>query len=295
MLPLLFGLFSAFCFGISNAYWKTASKANNFSDLVFFRGVIVSFCFGTTWLALSHFTNATSLTINTEATLSQYLKTIILCFACSLGLICYLLSLNYSPVSISVPLSSINIFGILTAVFILGETFRSIYILSFLMGITGILLSQSFKISKTGIQWNRGATYALLASFFWGISYAMFKFSALWLGAIPLAFLLECSVTITAFIWILFSKSHFFYNKEILLIKNIKHYLILAALLIGGTLFFNLSIQRIPVLVINILGNFTLIVSIAIGILFYKEKLSAKQIAGITLLIASILVVHLIK
>jgi drug/metabolite transporter (DMT)-like permease len=295
MLPYLFGLTSALCFGISNVYWKTAGKSNSFSNLVFFRGIIATSCFAITWLVLANSNNSTTLTINAGATMSQYLKTILLCLVCSLGLVFYLLSLNYSPVSISVPLSSINIFSILTAVFILGEIFRAIYFASFAIAFVGILLTQSFKIDKKGILWNKGATYALLASLIWGTTYALFKFSASWLGAIPLAFILECCVTITAFAWMIFSKSSSFKKEEQLSFKNIKHYFILAVLLVGGTLFFNLSIQQIPVLVINILGNFTLVVSISAGLLFYKEKLTVKQVAGISLVVISIAIVQFVK
>ncbi len=295
MLPYLFGLISAFCFGISNVYWKTAVKSSSFSNIVFFRGIIATSCFAITWFILSNFNNNTSLTINAGATFFQNIKTVLLCLVCSLGLVFYLMSLKYSPVSISVPLSSINIFSILTAVFILGETFKAIYFISFVVAFCGILLSQSFKFDKKGIQWNKGASYALLASLFWGTTYALFKISASWLGAIPLAFILECCVAITALIWMLFSKSTSSKKSEQLSAKNIKHYFILASLLVGGTLFFNLAIQQIPVLVINILGNFTLVISISAGILFYKEKLSPKQIAGISLILISILIVQLTK
>jgi len=93
----------------------------------------------------------------------------------------------------------------------------------------------------------------------------------------------------------LFSKSGSIKKNGQLSIKNIKHYFILAALLVGGTFFFNLAIQQIPVLMINILGNFTLIVSISAGILFYKEKLTAKQVTGISLVVISIAIVQFIK
>ena len=274
MLPYLFGLISATFFGISNVYWKTAGKFISFSNIVFFRGIIATTCFAITWFIIANSNNNTSLTINTEATFLQYIKTILLCLICSLGLVFYLLSLKYSPVSISVPLSSINIFSILTAVFILGETFKTIYFASFTLALAGILLSQSFKMETT---------------------YALFKFSASWIGAIPLAFILECCVTITAFVWMIFSKSVPSKKNEYLSAKNIKHYFILATLLVGGTLFFNLAIQQIPVLVINILGNFTLIVSVSAGILFYKERLTIKQLAGIGLVIVSIALVQYSK
>ena len=152
MLPYLFGLISALCFGISNTYWKTASKYNSFPKIVFYRGIIATSCFAITWFLLSHFINNSNLIINTKASTLHYVQTVLLCMLCSLGLVFYLLSLNYSPVSISVPLSSINIFSILTAVLILGETFRLIYFASFALAFSGILLSQSFQMGKQVMQ-----------------------------------------------------------------------------------------------------------------------------------------------
>ncbi len=292
MLPYILGLFSAFCFGVSNVYWKTASVGNEFSRIVFYRGIITSVSFAIIWFYISFFNTNSSLSVNHQATLLQYAKTAVLCFACSLGLVFYLLSLNFSPVSISVPLSSINIFSILTAVLILGETFRLIYFPSFALAMCGILLIQNFSYNKNGIKWNKGATYALLASLVWGTSYALFKFAVAWVGAIPLAFILECCVTITACLWIVFTKSLLLKNVEGLSAKNIKHYLILASLVLGGTLCFNLALQKMPVLLLNVLGNFTLAVSVIIGLLFYKEKITIKQAVGISLIFISIILVQ---
>jgi len=288
LISYLFGLISAISFGISNTYWKKAGSAVSFPGLVFFRGIIASTCFGLAWFVFSKTMQLPSSFINDNATIQQYGVTVILCLACSLGLVCYLKSLNYSPVSISAPLSSINIFGILTAVIVLHERFLPIYYFSFGIGILGVLLSQSYLFSTTKIGWNKGGTYSILASLFWGSSYTLFKFSANWMGAIPLAFILESSVVVTAFIWIQFSDKKFFKSKTIFSSANRKHYLILALFLLCGTLFFNLAVQKIPILIINIFGFFTLFVSILTGLLFYKENLSVKQIIGILCLLISI-------
>lgn len=295
MLPYILGLLSAFCFGVSNVYWKTASEGNKFSQIVFFRGVITTVAFAIIWLYISYFHSNTTLSVNHEATFLQYTKTILLCFACSLGLVFYLLSLNFSPVSISVPLSSINIFSILTAVLILGENFKIVYFPSFALAMCGILLVQNFSYNKNGIKWNKGATYALLASLVWGTSYALFKFAVAWVGAIPLAFILECCVTITACLWIVFTKTLYFKKTDRLSAKNIKHYLILASLVVGGTLCFNLALQQMSVLLLNVLGNFTMAVSILIGLLFYKEKITIKQALGVSLIFISIILVQFFK
>jgi len=284
-----FGLLSAMFFGISNVYWKTAIRNSSFPILVFFRGIAAVICFAIIWWYSTRVNALSFYFVNTGATSLQYVKAILLCFFCSLGLICYLSSLKYTAVSISVPISSINWFSILTAIIVLGEVFRTIYYLSFGMSLIGILLTQSNRIDKTFFQWNRGATLSLMASFFWGVSYTLFKIVINWLGAIPLAFILESAVTLTACIWLAFNGAE---KSKLFSRKNIGHYFVLAFLLIGGTLFFNLAVQKIPILVINILGNFTLIVSFMLGFFIYKEKLSFKQIMGVVFLIGSIILLQ---
>jgi drug/metabolite transporter (DMT)-like permease len=138
------------------------------------------------------------------------------------------------------------------------------------------------------VTWNKGATFSILASFFWGSTYTLFKYPANWMGAIPLAFILESAVVLVAFIWIQITEKEFFKSKMILSNKNIKHYFILASFLLCGNLFFNLAVQKIPILVINIYGFFTLFISISTGLLFYKEKVSLKQAIGILCLLVSI-------
>lgn len=288
-MSYLFALLSSLFFGISNAFWKTAGKQNVYPVLVLFRSILTSIIFGAIWIILNKIPHANYYLINPTTTLEQYLKTISLCCFCSFGLIFYLVSLDFTPVSISVPLSSINWFSILTAVFILHETFYSIYIVSILLSITGFLLAIAFDTATLSIKWNKGASYAVAASFFWGISYALFKVVLTWVGAIQLAFILELTVAIMSFAWIILKKPKV---NKIFSKTNLTHYIILAILLVGGTLFFNLAVQKIPILIINFFGNFTLIVSILLGILFYKEKLTIKQVVGVVLLVIAIIILQ---
>jgi drug/metabolite transporter (DMT)-like permease len=69
---------------------------------------------------------------------------------------------------------------------------------------------------------------------------------------------------------------------------QLKHYGILAVLLIGGTLFFNLAIQQVSVLSLNLIGNFQFVVSILLGMLIYREKLTPRQFMGIALILLAI-------
>jgi drug/metabolite transporter (DMT)-like permease len=57
---------------------------------------------------------------------------------------------------------------------------------------------------------------------------------------------------------------------------------------VGGTLFFNLAIQQVSVLSLNILGNFQFVVSIVLGMLIYREKLTPLQIVAIVCILLAI-------
>lgn len=288
----LFALISATSFGISNGYWKIPHKHISFTQLVFFRGFIASTFFGLLWIssAFNH-TNYFEI-ISFKATLSQYLLTILLCFVCSLGLVFFLLSLNYSKISITVPLTSINLFSILTAVFVLHESFKTQFYFTFLIALIGILLLQLKTMGRFSFQWNKGATYAILASFVWGVTYALFKFPIKWIGPIPLAFLLESSVTITALIWSLINKTKIDFS-DIVNKKNIKHYLILAFLLVNGTLFFNMALRNMSVLVLIFSGCFQMVVAVLFELLVFKVKLKLSELIGILLIIVSIIISYL--
>ena len=288
----LFALISATSFGISNGYWKIPQKHISFTQLVFFRGLIASFFFGLLWMGITFIHTDYFETIHYKATLSQYLLTILLCFVCSLGLVFFLQSLKYAKISITVPLTSINLFSILTAVFVLHESFKTQFYFTFLAALFGILLLQLKTMGSFIFQWNKGATYAILASFFWGVTYALFKFPIKWIGPIPLAFLLESSVTITALFWSLINKTKIDFS-GITNKKNIKHYLILAFLLVNGTLFFNMALRNMSILVLIFSGCFQMIVAVLFEVLVFKVKLKLSELIGILLIIISIIISYL--
>lgn len=162
MLYVLFGIISALCFGVSNVYWKTASKDVDYPYLVLFRGIIASLFFGLLWLTLAFSKTDVSGIMNTSASLGDFFRTILLCLVCALGLVFFLKSMKYTPVSITVALSSVNIIGVLVTVFMVDERFSPIYVFSFSLAILGILLVQKFNIKNLSLQWNKGATYAFL-------------------------------------------------------------------------------------------------------------------------------------
>jgi drug/metabolite transporter (DMT)-like permease len=290
---LVFGIISTTCFGISNVYWKKAVLNDDFSRIVFFRGLLTVMMLGLLWLFLfKQSTTQTLLVQQTTIRLADLLLMIALCLVSSLGLVFYLLSLQYAPVSISVPLSSINVFNILTAVFVLGEVFKPVYYFSFSLAGAGVWLINR-KVNQDATGWNRGAAYAILASVFWGITYALFKFPATRIGAIPLAFTLESCVMITALIWNRVAAPPVYSVFSGVCRQQSKHYFILALLLLGGTVFYNLAVQLKDVLVLTLVGNLSLVISVILGIVWQKENITTMQVAGLILILCSLFAVQL--
>lgn len=285
-----FGLVSSLCFGISNAYWKSASKTVDQWHLIIFRGIFASAFFVVIWIASDRWSPGIPSLVNSNADFLDFVLAIALCLICSLGLIFFLKSLKLQNVSLTIPFTSVNIFNILTTVFIVGESFKTVYYFSFSAALIGMLLLANYTFGK--VHWNQAASYAILASFFWGITYPLFKFVSPTIGAIPLSLILEGCVTFIACVRILLFGDKIF-SKDSVAFRNLKHYLILTLLLVGGTFSFNVSIQTLSVLYLNLLGNLQMLISILIGVMFFREDLSRKQVFGILFIFASILVPQL--
>jgi drug/metabolite transporter (DMT)-like permease len=62
-------------------------------------------------------------------------------------------------------------------------------------------------------------------------------------------------------------------------------------LLVAGGLAINISYQYLPIMVINILIISSQLLSVLMGFMFFKERLSLKQWVGIALIIVSFFIV----
>ena len=83
------------------------------------------------------------------------------------------------------------------------------------------------------------------------------------------------------------AKHIFTYTKSI----HIQTYIVQGILLVAGGLAINISYQYLPIMVINILIISSQLLSVLIGFVFFKERLSMKQWVGIALIIASFYIV----
>ena len=285
-MGVIFVILSAISFGISNAYWKKAIGQKSFYVVIFFRGLFTSLLFGLI-LVLNYFFNFLPdiLLSNDIVPISTYIYAVLLSIFSGIGLYFFVKSIQSEKISIVVPLSSINVFSILTAIVILDETWKNEYIIQFFLVIIGALLVYQSAVgnNKNNISKNTIFT-SIMSAFFWGISYALFKVSIQKIGALPFAFILELTITCFAFCIIIYNQVF----HEILNGNKIKHYLVLSFLLFFGTLFINIGLQFTPIIIVNILSNITLLISLFFGYIMYNEKLNYKEWIGILFIIIAI-------
>ena len=283
MLGILSIFLSSCFFGFSNAYWKKAVADQPFLLLIFVRGLYsCSFLFLCCLIDYYWGVFRPWLGISPTLTFEHVGLSIALCLFSGMGLFFFVKSVKESQVSLVIPLSSLNIFGLLTAVFVIGETWKNSYYGAFLLVLVGIYLIYQQEIRfKSPKLFMKAMLGGLLASFFWGVSYTLFKYPISWLGVLRFSFLLEFCVTsmIGAMMWMQGVRWAIIPQKPVC---------ILAFCLIMGSVLLHIAYQFASMTQIVFAGKFQLIISLLAGQFLYREKLSLNHWLGICLLIASI-------
>jgi drug/metabolite transporter (DMT)-like permease len=123
-----------------------------------------------------------------------------------------------------------------------------------------------------------------LASFFWGVSYTLFKYPIAWLGILRFSFLLEFRVSMLVGVLLWRSKDS---------LRSLEQGPIrfLAICLIGGSVFLHLSYQLTDFTKIIFAGKFQLIFSIIAAKVLYGESIGWYRLAGIGFLFLSIFLI----
>lgn len=292
-MGIMYVLIGAFCFAISNAYWKKVTATIPYQIGMFYRGIFATIIFSILYFGFRHIDFFKYWIVRDIALDKEFIVSIVLSVFNIFGLVFFLQGIQRAPVSIVVPVSSLKIFTILTAVFIVGEVWQNNYLIAFILSTVGLFLvyfkrgelQQASAIEK-------GILYGIASSFFWGTSFALYKIPIAWWG--PLGFSLIIETVAMLFGLVLVIKDGLL-NQLTTYLKfvHIRAYLILGALLVIGGLAINMSYGYLPVVVINILIIGSQIISVLIGYFIFKERLSFKQWIGLALIITSFFVVAL--
>ena len=290
-MGILFVLIGAFCFALSNAYWKKVTQTIPYQVGMFFRGIFASVVFAILYFGCRDTSFFTGWTVRPLAIDQQLLLTIALCIFNIFGLLFFLRGIQKAPVSIVVPVSALKVFTILTAVFVVGEVWKMPYLYAFVLSTGGLLflyLEGSAQASST--EQKTGVLYGLASSFFWGSSYALYTYPIQWWGPLGFSFVIETTAMLFGLVLIIrdgLLSSLYQYIKA----THIQTYIVQGILLVTGGLAINISYQYLPIMVINILIISSQLLSVLLGFMFFKERLSVKQWVGLVLIIASFFVV----
>jgi drug/metabolite transporter (DMT)-like permease len=290
-MGILFVLIGAFCFAISNVYWKKVTQTIPYQIGMFYRGIFASAVFAILYFGFRSHPFFTGWTVRPLAIDHQFFYTIAICVFNIFGLMFFLRGIQKAPVSLVVPVSALKVFTILTAVFIVGQVWKMPYLYAFGFSTLGLLLlyldgSQhaSAKEQKLGV------LYGLASSFFWGSSYALYTYPISWWGPLGFSFVIETTAMLFGLVLIVrdgLLRQLFSYVKSF----HVQTYIVQGLLLVAGGLAINLSYQYLPIMVINILIISSQLLSVLLGFMFFKERLSVKQWLGLILIMISFFVV----
>ena len=237
-MGIVFVLIGALCFAISNAYWKKVTQTIPYQIGMFYRGIFASTIFSILYFGFRDSAFFKGWTVHTLSFGNPFLLTIALSVFNIFGLVFFLRGIQRAPVSIVVPVSAIKLFTILTAVFIVGEVWKANYLYAFIFSTAGLLLLyfQGKQQSSISEQKN-GMLYGVLASFFWGSSYALYTYPISYWG--PLGFSLVIETTAMLFGLVLVIRDGLL--KKLFNYISAKH--IFTYLKLGLLLFPNLIVQ----------------------------------------------------
>lgn len=287
MLGIFLVAISSLFFGFSNAYWKSALGTRPFLPILFVRGLytFLFFFFIGVWDSQSSLFQRW-LGESPQATVTQWALSFALCLFSVFGLYFFVKSIQKSTVSLVIPVSSINVFGLATSTFILHESWTYNFTFALVLVFMGILL---LYISEWKDAYSKGKSFgiteALYASFFWGVSYALFRYPIEWLGVIRFTCLLEFCLCLMVGLMLFRGKNP---------IDSLPHrsILVLALCVILGSVFLHISYQYASMTQIVFAGKFQLIFSLLVSQILYREKLNLFQCLGILLLITSIYLIY---
>ena len=290
-MGIIYVLIGALCFAISNAYWKKLTATIPYQIGMFYRGIFATIIFSVLYFGFRQADFFKYWVVRDIAFDKEFILSIALSIFNIFGLVFFLQGIQKAPVSVVVPVSSLKLFTILTAVFIVGEVWKSNYLIAFVLSTVGLFLLY-YKRGEihNAKEFEKGMLYGIASSFFWGSSYALYKFPIAWWGPLGFSLIIESVAMLFGLVLVIkdgLASQLLLYLKGI----HLKAYLILGALLVIGGLAINMSYGYLPVVVINILIIGSQIISVLIGYFIYKERLSIKQWLGLALIIASFFVV----
>jgi len=191
-MGIIYVLIGALCFAISNAYWKKATATIPYQIGMFYRGIFATIIFSVLYFGFRQADFFKYWVVRDIAFDRELILSVALSVFNIFGLVFFLQGIQKAPVSVVVPVSSLKIFTIITAVFIMGELWHNNYLIAFLLSTFGLFL---LYFKRDDVQqastFKKGILYGIASSFFWGSSFALYKFPIAWWGPLGFSLIIE--------------------------------------------------------------------------------------------------------
>jgi len=208
----------------------------------------------------------------------------------TLGGFFYLMAMRRTPAyQTSTLASTAPLWGVLTAILLLGEPFRWEILVAAVLVVTGgcFLVGRRFSL-RSHIS---GSLFALLAGFFWGFAETVPSKLALAYGLTPasLLFLFSCSGLATIAIMVPFLRPRFprYINRKGIALTTLSA--INGAFL--GWLFWLSSLNIAPASVISPIRGSSLVFSLIYSVLFLRERPKRSMLLGVLLVLGGVILV----
>ncbi len=285
---ILLSLVPMFAFGVSNAMQKIYVERLGPAKLITFRGLTIVSILLVYWLF-----NLSS----SNYDVPQMLLGAGVVFVSYFGLFFLNKSLQNGKVGLVIPVSSSRVLiSAAVGIAILGEKVSGLQLLMVFVIFVGVFAAViNFKdLANSNIfSFKSGIPYALLAAFFWGITFPLFgTFSAI-LGAALFSLLSEFIVTVVSVVQQLLQKKSLSLTK-----KEFKlNWAGLAAIGVLGafaSVFMNTAYATGYYSIVTAVTAASPVVSIIYGIIIFKERLSLQQFIAIVMILIGIVALPLV-
>ncbi len=211
---------------------------------------------------------------NTIIGVKDWIICISICLFSFWGLYFYTTALQVGRYSIAAPLVVIaSAFSFLTSLIVYDETLSNLKYSALVLIIVGLLVHQKEKLRQ--FQMSKEVVLVLLFCLFWGISFVLYLIPIKKFGVLSFSIILEICVLISCVGLLIFKEKRLYPPKVDR--RSSLFCLLMGFLVAGGTLLSNFTLTQFPVSLNILIGLLFELITVAVGLYFFKEKLHPKD------------------
>jgi drug/metabolite transporter (DMT)-like permease len=206
--------------------------------------------------------------------ITDWIICVCICLFSFWGLYFYTNAMQIGRYSIAAPLVVVSsAFSFLTSLIVYDETLSNSKYGALALITIGLLVHQKEKLMQ--FQMSKEVVLVILFSLFWGISFVFYLIPIKKFGVLFFSIILEICVLISC-VGLLFFKEKRLYPPKIDR-QSFLFCLLMGILVAGGILLSNFTLTQFPVSLNILIGLLFELITVAVGLYFFKEKLHPKD------------------